>query len=262
MAWLSDIHWDRKGADDHLEHIETIQETDPDAVILSGDIGEAPSFCDFLDYLYVKLNLPIYFVLGNHDFWHGSFEQVRAKACQISDDRTNLHYLSALDVVPLSSTACMIGDDGWGDGRAGDPHGAPDFPRDFSYIDDLVGLSRDNCFAKISALGDEAACHLRDKLLRAFTSYHQVYLVTHVPPFPEASLDSYRVCHQHKLPFYCCAALGSMILSVMEDFPEHTLTVLCGHTHNECDLSVRDNLTIRVKEASYTGCHPPTILHI
>ncbi len=262
IAWLSDIHWDRKDDNERILHIETIQETDPDVVILSGDIGEAPSFSDFLAYLQDQLALPIYFVLGNHDFWHGSFNQVRLKASQLANDCSNLHYLSALDVVPLSETTCLIGDDGWGDGRAGNPDEAPEFPRDFSFIKDLAGLSRTQCFERINALGGETAGHVHDKLLRALRSYCHIYLVTHVPPFPEACLDSFRICHEHKLPFYCCSALGSAIVSVMDDFPEHTLTVLCGHTHHECDVSIRNNLQIRVKEASYAGCHSPTLLQI
>jgi predicted phosphodiesterase len=262
VAWITDIHWDRVQVEDRAEQTEWIRDARPDAVILSGDIGEAPSFGGFLSYLHDRLNLPIYFVLGNHDFWHGSFEQVRGATQQICEGLVNLHYLSALEVVPLTPTAGLIGYEGWGDGRAGDPEGVSDFPRDFRHIADFVGLSKVERITRLNSLGDEAAEHLRKKLLRALNAYPQVYLVTHVPPFREASLESYRICHDHKLPFYCCQAVGEMLLSVMSQYPEHQLTVLCGHTHHDCDLKVQDNLRVLVKESSYTGCYPPTMIDI
>ena len=262
IAWITDIHWDRLSAEDRREQTEWIVETEPDAVILSGDIGEATSFGEFLAQLHDNLNLPIYFILGNHDFWRGSSDGVRAAARELSERHGNLHYISDLDIVPLTPTVCMIGHEGWADGRAGDPEGARDFPRDFLRIGDFAGLKRDEYFARINALGDEAALHIREKLLRALASYRHIYLVTHVPPFPEASLDSYRICHEHKLPFYCCQAMGEMLLEVMKDYADRNLTVLCGHTHNECDLYVRDNLRVMVKEAAYTSCYPPTMIDI
>jgi 3',5'-cyclic-AMP phosphodiesterase len=264
IAWLTDIHWDRLSADDRREQTGWIADAEPDAVILSGDIGEADSFGGFLAELHERLNLPVYFILGNHDFWRGSFDGARKEARRLSERFENLHYISDSDVVPLNENVCLIGDDGWADGRAGDPREARDFPRDFLRIADFAKLSRDEYFARLNLLGDEVSARTRTKLLRALAhnSYRHIYLTTHVPPFGEACLDSYRICHKHKLPFYCCQALGEMLVEVMKDYPDRKLTVLCGHTHNECDLKVRDNLRVLVKEAAYTSCYPPTMIDL
>ena len=57
--------------------MEDIVSYKPDAVLLGGDIGEAPSLKGYLLGLEDHLERPIYFVLGNHDFYQGSIADVR-----------------------------------------------------------------------------------------------------------------------------------------------------------------------------------------
>ena len=39
------------------------------------------------------LRRPIYFVLGNHDYYFGSIDKVRKAVKQLCQERPNLHYL-------------------------------------------------------------------------------------------------------------------------------------------------------------------------
>ena len=46
-------------------------------MLITGDIAEAPSLGDLLSDVASALRTPIYFVLGNHDFYRGSIPRVR-----------------------------------------------------------------------------------------------------------------------------------------------------------------------------------------
>lgn len=50
-----------------------------DAVLVSGDIAQAPTVGDHLRALHARVGRPIYFVLRNHDFYRGSIAAVRAE---------------------------------------------------------------------------------------------------------------------------------------------------------------------------------------
>ena len=54
---------------DFLEFTEYLEELNPDGFILAGDIAEAGSVAGFLRKFRERLDCPIYFILGNHDFW-------------------------------------------------------------------------------------------------------------------------------------------------------------------------------------------------
>lgn len=262
LAWVTDIHLDRMDEDERLEFAESMKEISTDALIITGDIGEAPVTPDYLRLLDERLSIPVYFVLGNHDFWHSTFDEVRGVIGRLSEECKNLIWMSAEDVIQLSPSTAMIGYEGWGDGRAGDIENLSIWPRDFNLIKDLAPLNKNERLEKLNALGDESAEQIRAKLERSVKTYTEIYLLTHVPPFREACIDSYRICDDKKIPFYCCKSVGDVLLDVMEKNPQSNLTVLCGHSHFECDLRVRDNLRVRVGEAGYGTWYPPKMIEV
>lgn len=262
IAWATDIHWDRLDETERMEFKESVKESSADALIITGDIGEAPVVVDYLSDLNDDLAMPIYFVLGNHDFWRGSFDGVRAAIQQLTGECKNLHWMSKEDVIRLTPSTAIIGHEGWGDGRVGNLDNLTVWPRDFIFISDLAELTKEMRLQKLNALGDEAAEQIRMKLIKAANTYSQIYLITHVPPFRETCIDSYRICDEQKLPFYCCKAIGDVLLEVMKQNPKCNLTVLCGHSHFECDLQVLDNLRVMVGEAGYGCWYPPKIIEV
>ena len=75
----------------------------PDIVLVSGDTGTAVDFASFFQFLEMRLKRPIYFVLGNHDYYHGSIEQVRATAEKFSRSAQWLHWLPIEGIVQLTN---------------------------------------------------------------------------------------------------------------------------------------------------------------
>lgn len=68
LAWLTDIHLNFLEDSERRRFLETVA-TQADALAISGDIGESPSSIGYLQEMEEILRKPIYFVLGNHDFY-------------------------------------------------------------------------------------------------------------------------------------------------------------------------------------------------
>lgn len=264
FIWTSDIHLDRMNESEYLDFKIYLQDTAPDGFIIAGDIAEAGSVVDFLEDLRYVLDCPIYFVLGNHDFWGGSFGEVKSDIRALVEKHSDLFWLSEDGVISLDEKTALIGHDGWADARFGKISSSGNtVPRDFMRIKDLKGLFRTEYKSFLNKLGDEAAAYIREVLLRAVANYEHIHLVTHVPPFREASLDrSGRICNDEKLPFYSCRIMGEVLLEIMSEHPDCHLTVLCGHTHQRCEIKILPNLEVRILDAGYGSWYSPGFIEI
>ena len=95
VAWMTDIHLDFIEDSNQIERFcRNIVEANPDAVLIGGDIAVAATVEESLLMLAKHLQRPIYFVLGNHDFYKGSIAGMRAKIAQLTKRASLLHWLS------------------------------------------------------------------------------------------------------------------------------------------------------------------------
>jgi 3',5'-cyclic AMP phosphodiesterase CpdA len=82
VAQISDTHIGDKhaphAADNLKRAVEMINARRPDAVILSGDIGENPRAWDEAKSILKKLKSPLYYVPGNHDVHSSDVERYRS----------------------------------------------------------------------------------------------------------------------------------------------------------------------------------------
>ncbi len=186
LAWITDAHLNFLDGPGVEAFVSSLAALPVDAFLLGGDVGEAPDVALRLNALDLRLQRPVYFVLGNHDFYRGSIAGVRAKVETLCAACPNLHWLPRDGVVPLTETTCLVGHDGWGDGRYGDYWGLRVVLNDCFFIGELLGLDERERLAKLHALGDEAAAHFRAVLPEALGRFRHVLVLTHVPPFREA----------------------------------------------------------------------------
>ena len=77
MAWMTDIHLNFIDLTTRQKFYQEIIDSECDSVLLSGDIAEAPSIKNILQELAMFIKKPIYFVLGNHDYYRGQVDEVR-----------------------------------------------------------------------------------------------------------------------------------------------------------------------------------------
>ena len=78
LAWLTDIHFTYVPPANREAFYTTLAAEKLDALLIGGDIGESETPAAFLKEIEDRLSLPIYFVLGNHDYYHSSIARTRA----------------------------------------------------------------------------------------------------------------------------------------------------------------------------------------
>ena len=255
LAWLTDLHLNflpYAQADEFLGQVESLE---PDATLITGDISEARDLCRMLVHIDELLRRPVYFVLGNHDFYHGSIREVRAETTRISHERPRLRYLSQLsEPVQLTPKVGLVGHDGWADRALGDYERSLVMMNDYRLIAELASHGKRERLAVLHALGDEAAQHIREVLPLALSRFDHVLLATHVPPLREACWHEGSISDDESAPHFTCKAMGDAILQIMRDFPKRQLVVLCGHTHSPGEHRPLANVQI-ITGGESTGTH-------
>jgi predicted MPP superfamily phosphohydrolase len=256
LAWLTDIHLnfvDAAKVDDFLASVRDRA----DAGAISGDIAEGHNIWHYLRSIEEIVQKPIYFVLGNHDFYRRPILLLRKTVADLAIDSKFLNYLTAMQVVELTPSTAIIGHDGWADARLGDYRRSNVILSDHLLISELARwfdgsrLDKDNLLRTMTALADEAAGHLATVLGEAASKYPNVIAVTHVPPFREAAWYQGKPSNDDYLPHFACKVVGDIMRAVMREHPTSNLLVLCGHTHGGGEFQASDNIRVLTGEAEY-----------
>ena len=261
LAWLTDLHLDFV-TDEYrrMRLFDEVLSTAADAVLVGGDTGEADSFASKLDELAAALQTPVYFVLGNHDYYRGSISQVRDLAKDLSRHCDDIQWLPDAHVVDLSERTALIGHGGWGDGRAGDFMASTVILNDYLMIRELQEshgfpereqILTSGLLEKLNALGDEAAAHLEAAASEALRTHDEVLVLMHVPPFHDACWHQGQLSDANWSPHFVCQAAGEALRELMRQRPEKRMTVLCGHTHSGGEASILANLQVLTGAAEY-----------
>jgi 3',5'-cyclic-AMP phosphodiesterase len=251
-VWLTDIHLNFPGPVAAERFIAEVATSDADCILISGDIGEAPRLTWYLQRLGNRWQRPIYFVLGNHDYYLSSFDEVAASVRRLCENSPHLHWLTGAGIIELTPNMALIGHDSWADGRFGSYERSNVMLNDYVLIHDFRGLDKASRLRKMNALGDAAAAHFQEWLPKAFSRYTHVCILTHVPPFREACWHEGNLSDDNFLPHFACKAVGDTLLNIMADYPDRQLTVLCGHTHSSGRAQIRENLVVLTGEAEYS----------
>ncbi len=254
LGWTTDIHLNFVSLAAWEVFIEQVLAAKLDAFLLTGDISESEDVTWQLRRLLDTLDVPIYFVLGNHDFYHSSIAQVRKQIQQLCEFEPRLHYLTTSDPdgwLQLSDGWVLCGEDGWADGRIGDYYGSPVRMNDFRLIHDLEHLEPQARLRKLRRLGVESALRLYKQLHRASQVAKRLLVLTHVPPFRESCWYEGRQTNDDWAPFFVCSAVGWALKRFCRSHPLHQVRVLCGHTHHEGLAEIMENLVVWTGPAEY-----------
>lgn len=255
LIWMTDIHLGFLESDELRRFWDEIVSIDPDALLVGGDIGEAPSVVDYLHIFEEELHCPIYFVLGNHDYYRGSIDGVRHHIREVVEESERLRYLPITGTVRLTQESCLIGHDSWADGRYGDYQNSEVLLNDYVLIEELSNLNPQSRLAELNKLGDEAADFFRKELSSALLDFQHILVLTHVPPFAEASWHEGNLSDDNYLPHFACKAVGDVFIDLMAERPDRNLTVLCGHTHSSGMCQIPPNIFVRTGGAVYGQPH-------
>ena len=251
IAWLTDLHLDF--ADQHvLKKLSAeIKKARPDELWVGGDVSRFERLEQDLGWLASRIAGPVRFVLGNHDYYGASIAETEALADHCRGDSTNLQHLGKGEVIDLGNGAALIGHRGWADGRAGNSVLSRVSLNDYVYISDFSGMGRTERFARLADLGAESAKYFSTALNAALSDFSEVWVLTHVPPFPEATWHEGKMSDGNFLPHFCNLAGGDAISAAAQRFPDRQVRVLCGHTHSGGVAQILPNLEVITAGADY-----------
>lgn len=252
--WLSDTHINMSVLPFlKRRFISRLNSVDSDGLIITGDISNGMMLESHLRYLATHYDRPIYFVLGNHDYYWRHRDSVESDVKRLCRLHTNLRWLSnEEDAISLGNGIALVGDEGWYDVAAGDPNLTK------WCIDRLINLDYlplANYAQQASAWKERAylsAKKLVSKLGSALENNDTVYVATHFPPWVEATRSNWQLSQDYWLPYNTNVVLGQEIEKLMKNH-DGKVVVLSGHTHLACELSVTKNITCKVAPASYWG---------
>ncbi|MGA2621512.1 MAG: metallophosphoesterase [Thermoguttaceae bacterium] len=82
LAWATDIHLNFLTTMARRRFLESVKEQ-AEALVVTGDIAESNSLGQTLMVMDALVGKPIYFVLGNHDFYRGSVAGTRLAVAEM-----------------------------------------------------------------------------------------------------------------------------------------------------------------------------------
>jgi len=256
LVWLTDIHLNFLKKENRIDLYREIIATYTDGVVISGDIAEATSIELILKEMASAIAKPIYFVLGNHDYYMGSIDYVRSKMCSLTKDEPFLFWLPASGPQKLIDNTVLVGHDCFADGRYGHYANSPIVLNDSRMIVELLQsstLGKYQLLKKMQQLADQDAKELQKSIEDAVSAYHpkKVIILIHVPPFKEVCMHEGKISNDDYLPFFSSKITGEILVHAAQSYPEIEFLALCGHTHSKGLFKPCPNLVVKAGASEY-----------
>lgn len=265
-AWCTDIHLDHIDRDDALvAFAESLIKTEPPGIFITGDISVAPRLVYHLSVIERVAQRPIYYVLGNHDYYNGEIEPVRKSMRELTNMSQYLKYMPLSPYIAVSQNTALVGHDGWYDAYNGDGAKSRFLMNDWCMIKDFIQNSgghqymrmmgnvkdRDLLISQFRRLAHEGVTHVQNGIKAAARFHKNVIVLTHYPPFAESHIFEGRVGDSEAQPWFTSKMMGDMLMDASKAYPGVNFTVLAGHTHGKYDGKPAPNLQVHVGGADY-----------
>lgn len=248
FAWITDPHFDCLTDLEVVNFLLSIKEENIDGVFLTGDISIADHLIKHLQWMSKIINKPTYYVIGNHDLWGSYLQAVNQNLTQLSDP--NLIYLNYSGDIALNHNTGLIGSNGFYDIAWRQPLTNFVFLWDWFSIKDFRYLPSDT--ARLNLIQEWAENYTQDiinKLTKAFKKYSTIYLLTHIPPWPEKNYSLGELANKFWSPYNSCKILAEALTNLMNQHLDKNLIILAGHIHKQRIEQITPNIELQVGEA-------------
>ena len=167
--WVTDPHLEflTDDASTRAQFLQELRQEPADAIQITGDITNAANLKTELERL-AQLDGPVYFILGNHDFYGGTITGSSDIAKKVAKDyRERLIYLDDTWIVRLTNTATLTGVNGFADSLAGKGSKTKARINDFFHIQNFASLQNDSGrFNLMRTLAENATEKARKEVTR------------------------------------------------------------------------------------------------
>ena len=254
-AWATDVHLDflRGNQARLIQFAESLVKDGPEGILLTGDLSTAKDLVFHLSAIERVVQRPVYFVLGNHDYYGSSIELVRKTMKELTNVSGHLRYLPTMPYIALTPATAVVGHDGWYDALIGDWQNSNFEMSDWHYISEFAAVNGNKASivneARKQAL--EAVQHVHDGIKKAVRYHKNIVVLTHFVPFKQAHIYNGRIGDDNAQPWFTSKMMGDMLLDAAKAFPTHHFKVLAGHTHGKFDGKIANNLEVHVGGAEY-----------
>lgn len=257
-AWLSDTHMNLSVLPFLKRlHILGIKKAAPDGLFITGDISSGRYLESDLRFLANNFSGPIYFVLGNHDYHGRHMASVHADVERLCSEYSNLVWMTKSKVISLNQDVALIGTEGWYDAALGDPS-LLKYTTDWFLTFDFMSVSSHQERIEIwKEMAQASARLIEERLILALENHKTVYVLTHVPPWKEATRAVGTMMEPFWLPYNTNTVLGATIERVVEGRKKKRVVVLAGHTHTPCRIRVSNSIECAVARSTYWGSVSP-----
>ena len=276
-CWATDIHLDHIDDNERLVAFsESLIASDPSGIFLTGDVSNANRLVYHLSVIERVVQRPIFFVLGNHDYYGSSIEQVRKSMRELTNMSQFLRYMPLNTFLSLSQSTALVGHDGWYDALNGNALDSRFLLMDWQLITDFIPHSGGAKFMNIARavsdkqsvislsqkLAHEGVTHMMNGIKAAIKSHKNIVVLTHVPPFQESHIYKGKVGDSSAQPWYTSKMCGDMLLNAARTYPNTNFTVLAGHTHGRYDGKPLPNLSVHVGGSEYGSPVPAGLIDV
>jgi len=254
------------GADLHLDHLNRLDYTafkgslmakqPPEAILIAGDIGLGGQALGYLLDIQRAVDVPIYFVLGNHDFYCGAYVADGYIRNCAETVHAPVHYLFDRPYKLFDKTY-VVGVDGIGDCGYGAPLSSEAWGmlNDFNWIHELRhDLTREERVEYLQERGRIQARRLKSSVHSCASMADRIIVLTHVPPFPQSCIHRGKQSSPSWLPFFASMYMGDTLIELARLYPDIQFHVYCGHTHEFARYEPTNNLIVHTLGAEYE--HP------
>jgi Icc protein len=255
FAWATDIHLDFLGEDNQrlIKFGESLIAGNPTGIFLTGDISVAKKLVYHLSALEKIVQRPIYFILGNHDYYGGQIEAVRKTMRELTNVSSYLRYMPTMPYIAATPATAVVGHDGWYDAGYGDWQASNFGMTDWTAIQDFLPVngSKATIVAEARKLAHAGVTHVQNGIKNAVRYHKHIIVLTHYPPFPQTHVHEGRQGDAHAMPWFTSKYMGDLLMAASTAYPLVKFTVLAGHTHGKFDGKITNNLEVHVGASEY-----------
>ncbi len=249
--WFTDVHLSSGFPFSRKHFCQKINQEKPKAVFITGDISNGLFLSSDLEYIANNSQSEIFFVLGNHDYYWTSISKTHSNIRNLVSKYRKLCWLTDVDFIELNQSTALIGEEGWYDGRIGNSSYL-NLTADWFLIEE--GRKCKNFQEKLDfyrQLSRSSNQSIKTKITNVLKKYNTIYLLTHFPPWREATRAQGTILESYWEPYNVNYLLGLELESIMNNNLDKKLVVLCGHTHTPSVINVNSNIECFVGDGNF-----------